>query len=84
MLSLFYYDKSDTVNVVKDVVKENHEKTIKMISKNNKVTASQIAQELNISDRQAQRVLKKLTDNGTISRIGGRKNGHWEIMPKSD
>jgi ATP-dependent DNA helicase RecG len=79
---LLYHDKSDIANVVKDVVKENQTKILELISKDSKVTTIQMARELNISDRQAQRILKQLTDNGTISRIGGRKNGYWNIMFK--
>jgi len=80
--TLFQNDINDVVNVVKDVVKEKQEKMLEIINKNNKVTIPQMAQELNISDRQAQRILKQLTDNGIILRIGGRRNGYWHIAPK--
>jgi ATP-dependent DNA helicase RecG len=79
---LLYHDKNDIANVVKDVVKENEAKILGLIAQDNKTTTSKMAHELNISERQVQRVLKKLTDNGIISRIGGRKNGYWHITLK--
>ena len=76
---LFQHDGNNVVNDVKDVVNENQAKMIDLINKNNKITIPQIAQQLNISDRQVQRILKLLTDNGIVLRIGGRKNGYWQI-----
>ena len=76
---LLHHDK-DVVNGVKDVVKENQEKVLELIGADKKITIPQMAHQLNISERQVQRVLKNLSDNGMILRNGGRKNGYWQII----
>ena len=73
------YDKND---VVKDVVKETQTGIIQLIKNDNRITIPQMAQQLNISHRQVQRLLKSLTDIDVIARNGGRKQGYWEIISK--
>lgn len=65
----------ETENVVKDVVKE----ICSRISMNPLCTAESLAAELNRSSRQVQRIMKELKSDGVLVRIGGRKEGHWEI-----
>jgi ATP-dependent DNA helicase RecG len=77
---LSQYDKTDVVNVVKDVMKESEQKIIYLIKHNGTITIPQMAEQLSISSRQVQRILKQLTDNGIIARIGGRRQGKWRII----
>ncbi len=50
-----------------------------MIQKNNKITASEIAKELNVSLSTAKRRIKVLKDSRKIERIGSDKTGYWKI-----
>lgn len=53
---------------------------LNMISKNPKVTVSNIASSLHIADRTVKRYLSALTAKGWIRRVGNGKTGHWEIL----
>ncbi|MCL2159830.1 MAG: winged helix-turn-helix transcriptional regulator, partial [Oscillospiraceae bacterium] len=79
----FQHDKTDIANVVKDDVKEPQSKiiemVIKMIEKDNRITIPQIAQNLGMSSRQVQRLLKSLCDKRIAVRSGGRKHGYWQL-----
>ena len=59
---------------------ENSESIINMIRNNPKTTAMEIALELNISSRAAQKILANLKTLGIIKRIGSDKGGFWEIL----
>jgi len=79
---LLYHDMNgvkDGVNGVKDGVNENQAILIDLILKNGKITIPQISRQSGISERQTQRELKQLTENGVISRVGGRRNGYWQV-----
>jgi predicted HTH transcriptional regulator len=76
-------DVTKEENVTKDVVKEEKEmqlKIIDIIKKDSVITTTQMAQELNISRRQIQRLLNTMTDSGIIKRTDGRKHGYWLIL----
>ena len=53
------------------------EKILYVISQSPRVTQVQIAQELNCSERKVKRLMKKMQDEGSIERIGGRRSGQW-------
>ena len=53
------------------------EKILYVISQSPRVTQMQIAQELNCSERKVKRLMKKMQDEGSIERIGGRRSGQW-------
>ncbi|MCL2766908.1 MAG: hypothetical protein FWD21_04420, partial [Peptococcaceae bacterium] len=55
---------------------------IDLITKNGKITIPQMSQESGFSVRQTQRELKQLTEKGTVLRIGGRRNGYWQVSLK--
>ena len=52
----------------------------KFISQSPQVTANEIAQQLNLSERQVQKYMKRLQDQRKIERVGGRKAGSWRII----
>ena len=52
----------------------------KLISSNPKTTTVQMAEKLNISTRQVQKYLKRLTEQNLIVREGNRINGSWKIL----
>ena len=65
------------INVVENVV-ENDSLILDLIQKNSAVSAAQIARNLNITERTAQRYLKNLRERKLIRRIGPDKGGRWE------
>jgi Fic family protein len=49
------------------------------IRKNPNVTAAELATRLHLSQRQVERIIKELKDQGLLSRVGARKRGEWVI-----
>jgi predicted HTH transcriptional regulator len=47
------------------------------------ITIASIARQLNISTRMVEKYLAKLTSEGKVVRVKGRKTGHWEITDKT-
>ena len=43
------------------------------------VTIPELAVLLGITERSVQRNIQKLQDNGLLRRVGGRKEGHWDV-----
>lgn len=66
-------------NVVEDVV-DHVVEIFEIIAKTPELTTKQISEKLSISERQAQRIIKKLKESQKIKRIGSDRNGHWEIV----
>ena len=52
----------------------------KLITSNPKVTTAQMADKLNVSTRQVQKYLKRLTEQNLIVKEGSRINGSWKIL----
>jgi len=59
---------------------DTKEKLLNEIKKNPTVTRKQLTDILNVSDRTVSRWIKKLEDDNLIRRVGGKKQGHWEIV----
>ena len=70
---------NDTVKAKNDTVNDT---VFNLIKHNNKITASEISQQLKISLSTAKRKIKGLKENGYIERIGSDKTGHWKIIKK--
>lgn len=74
----------DTVNRQSDTVKSKNgtvnDTVFYLIKQNNKITASEISEQLNISLSTAKRKLKKLKESGKIERIGSDKTGQWKTI----
>ncbi len=62
---------------IKFGISEKH--VLLLLDANPTVTAANIAEKIGISQRGAEKIMKKLKDNGVISRQGSRKNGLWVI-----
>ena len=63
-----------------DTINDPKENILKEIEKNPTVTRKQLSEILNVSDVTIKRKLKQLTNDGKIKRVGGKKQGHWEIV----
>lgn len=53
---------------------------LNLIKENNKHSAKEISQILNISSRQTERIVSVLKDKGYIERIGSNKTGYWKVI----
>jgi predicted HTH transcriptional regulator len=53
---------------------------MRLISMNSRITATEIAELLKVSNKTAKRDIAKLKEQGAIKRVGKEKGGHWEIL----
>ena len=70
-------------NVVENVVEKQNDKAaalLKLISRNGKISAIEIARNMGISERTAQRYIKGLQERQAIRRVGSDKGGYWEVI----
>lgn len=73
-------NENDVVtNVVINVV-TNEDKVLSILKQDGKMSATMLANSIGITQRQAQRILSKLKDEGKILRHGANKNGYWEVI----
>ncbi len=73
-------NENDVVtNVVINVI-TNEDKVLSMLKQDGKMSATMLANSIGITQRQAQRILSKLKDEGKILRHGANKNGYWEVI----
>jgi len=70
---------NDTVKPENDTVNDT---VFSLIKQNNKITATQISESLNISLSTAKRRIKELREQKIIERIGSDKTGYWKINDK--
>ena len=55
-------------------------KVLELLTGNNKLTAKQLSEECQLTERTINRSLKKLKDLNQIQRIGSDKTGYWQIL----
>ena len=70
-------------DVVENVVENKGnvvENILASISKNSTISTKKLAAMCSLSERQVQRIMTKLKEQGVIRRIGPDKGGHWEII----
>lgn len=58
------------------------DKILQMISENPGITRDMLAESAGISSRMVAKHLKSLQEQGVLKRIGGRKDGYWEVLSK--
>ena len=75
-------DKSVLLTKSTETLKESASRILLLIKNNPNITASEIALELNISSRAAQKQIANLKSLGIIERIGSDKSGYWKITQK--
>lgn len=62
---------------------KTREKIISLIKENPKITTQELAERTGLSPKGVEWNLKKLKDEYVLKRVGGRKEGHWEILEKN-
>ena len=55
-------------------------KILEACKKRPSVTIPELAELIGITERSVQRNIQNLQKDGLLQRIGGRKEGHWEVM----
>ena len=58
----------------------NENEIVQLIQNNPKITALEIAQHLNITSRQVERLISSMKKKKIINREGSRKSGEWKII----
>jgi Fic family protein len=58
----------------------NEDKVIMLLKQDSNLTAKTIAATLGLTDRQVERILSKLKNEGKLVRHGASKNGYWEVL----
>ncbi len=74
-----HYTENDTVKIKNDTVNDT---VFNLIMQNNRITASEISEQLKISLSTAQRRIKELKAKGILERKGSDKTGYWAINEK--
>ncbi len=67
---------NDTVKVKNDTVNDT---VISLIHLNPDITTEKLAEKLNISIATVKRRIKKLKDEGVLTRVGSDKTGYWKV-----
>ena len=71
-----------TKDVTKDVTKELTERQqiiLEFMQADGTITISEMSQKTNVTERTIKRDIESHTENGILSREGGRKEGRWVI-----
>ena len=55
-------------------------KILDLISENNGITIPELSNKMGVTERTIERNLKKLQEQKKLSRVGGAKGGHWELI----
>ncbi len=82
-LIIFQRKAEGPKRVLKEVLKEltdNQKKILEAIGKNPRITSEELAGMVGISARRIRDNIKKLKDERMVKRIGGRKEGQWEVI----
>lgn len=56
------------------------EKILGSCRENSSITIEELAALIGITDRSVERNIQSLREKGLLRRIGGRKEGHWEVL----
>lgn len=72
-----------TQNVAEQAMKDSssvQDKLLKLLKLDNKISARSAAEKLEMSERQVQRLLKNMKEEGLIERVGSNRNGIWNVL----
>lgn len=71
-----------TQNVTEENKSDNssiQDRILELLKSDNKISAKNAAVKLDMSERQIQRLLKTMKDEGKIERVGSNRNGSWIV-----
>jgi Fic family protein len=58
---------------------KSDQKVLVFMKENSKITIYELMEKLSMSESGIKKVIKKLKDEGIISRVGSLKSGYWEV-----
>ena len=61
-------------------MEERREKILLLIKQNPHITQGEIMENLNLSRKQVQSLMRILNNQGQIRRVGSNRNGYWEVF----
>lgn len=61
---------------------DTKEIVLRLITDNDRVSASQIAKTMSMTQRTAERYIKELREEGRLVRHGAARGGYWEVIKK--
>ena len=67
-------------DVPKDVPLKRLEKILALMRKNRDITAVELSNKMNVTDKTIKRDIAKLKNENRIKRVGSLKSGHWEVI----
>ncbi|WP_295023587.1 Fic family protein [Sulfurimonas sp.] len=59
---------------------KSDQKILSLMRENSNITIKELMEMLSMSESGIKKVIKKLKDEGTLSRIGSLKSGYWEVL----
>ncbi|NLA43760.1 winged helix-turn-helix transcriptional regulator [Candidatus Saccharibacteria bacterium] len=81
-----FKSKLETTAKVSGKRRESVGKTSGMVlaacRENSSITIPEMSQKIGITERSVQRNIQKLQKDGLLRRVGGRKEGYWEVLEK--
>jgi len=70
--------------LLKLVENEQEEKIVNFLIENKKISVNQVEQLLNLKERRAREILKKLVDKGILEKIGKTKGSYYILIKQKD
>jgi len=75
--------KSKVPDKVPEVINENQHKIMLLLSQNNRLSLSELAQMIGMSKRKMLDNVNVLKDKGLLIRVGSPKSGYWQVKEKT-
>ena len=69
-----------TTQDVGDNVGDNEKRLLELLQDNPKLSAAKAAEQIGLSSRQVERIIKGLKDSGKLVRHGSDRGGYWEVV----
>ena len=60
--------------------RKSNRKVLDAIKNNPKITIKELQELIGLSESGIKKILRQLRNDGVISRVGGAKGGHWEVL----
>lgn len=86
MLEEIFYTLSahKSGNVATETIDEkSKDKVLELIAANPTITQAQLAAQLRLSRSGIEKIIRQLKAENTLARVGGKKDGKWEIVSGS-
>lgn len=72
--------KAELEKIAKEGVKTTSDRVIELLKRDGSLSVARLAEQLGMSSRQVQRIVKALQEDGVIKRHGAKRNGYYEVV----